>query len=410
MPRYYYSGVNGAINHAIGSVCSVRQLIMINLIIGRPGGGKSYEAVKYHILPAIKTGRKVVTNLPLNIDMFVQVFGADVRNLIAIVKTEYDDFGNLNRPFSKVADYQDEWRSEDGAIAPLVVVDEAHMVIPTTGTDIKLLEFLSMHRHYGYDIIYISQSDRKLHRDVRDMTQMQYRCSKNTALGSQQTYTQKVQDGCRGAVVNTNQRRYEESIFKFYKSHTGSNKQVAEAMAADVRPLWKSWMVIGSALFLSLAIGMFIFTDALNIFSAEVSTTPVPEPDPSISDNPMIKTPIQPTSPKQAKIEKVEKRIGGVPDFLPMEGLEAVYVSSVSFVKTGDEMTREILIEAVTNNGSYWIDDKVLGQFDITYSVYDYCFVKLNYGERSYFLGCKPRQDTKQKDNFFDEAKGAVSF
>lgn len=383
---------------------------MINLIIGRPGGGKSYEAVKYHILPAIKAGRKIITNLPLNLDMFVQVFGADVSKLITIVKTEYDDFGNLNRPFSKVEDYQDEWRSEDGAIAPLVVVDEAHMVIPTTGTDIKLLEFLSMHRHYGYDIIYISQSDRKLHRDVRDMVQMQYRCSKNTALGSQQTYTQKVQDGCRGAVVNTNQRRYEESIFKFYKSHTGSNKQVSEAMAADVRPLWKSWMVIGSALFISLAIGMFIFTDALSIFSAEASTAPVPEPDSPITGNLTIENPAQPTSPKQAKIEKVSKVMGGVPDFLPMEGLEAVYVSSVNFIKAGDDMKREILIEAVTGNGSYWIGDKVLGQFNITYSVYDYCLVKLNYGERSYFLGCKPRQDATKKDNFFDEAKGAVSF
>ncbi|MGF1868450.1 zonular occludens toxin domain-containing protein [Photobacterium indicum] len=385
---------------------------MINLIIGRPGGGKSYEAVKFHILPAIKAGRKIITNLPLNLDTFIQVFGADVSKLITIVKTEYDDFGNLNRPFSKVEDYQDEWRSDDGAIAPLVVVDEAHMVIPTTGTDVKLLEFLSMHRHYGYDIIYISQSDRKLHRDVRDMTQMQYRCSKNTALGSQQTYTQKVQDGCRGAVVNTNQRRYEESIFKFYKSHTGSNKQVAEAMASDVRPLWKSWMVIGSALFISFAIGMFIFSDALSIFSADASDAPVPEHDVNLpaGDSSINEDYVQSSSPKKAKVEKIEKVIGGVPDFLPMEGLEAVYVSSVNFIKAGDDMKREILIEAVTGNGSYWIGDKVLGQFNITYSVYDYCLVKLNYGERSYFLGCKPRKDLKEKDNFFDEAKDVVSF
>jgi hypothetical protein len=104
---YYYGSFNGAIDHVTHSFCSVRQLIMINLIIGRPGGDKSYEAVKYHILPAIKAGRKIITNLSLNIDTFVQVFGADVSNLIAIVKTEYDDFGNLNRPFSKVEDYQE---------------------------------------------------------------------------------------------------------------------------------------------------------------------------------------------------------------------------------------------------------------------------------------------------------------
>ncbi|MBV1843592.1 zonular occludens toxin domain-containing protein, partial [Photobacterium ganghwense] len=55
---------------------------MINLIVGRPGGGKSYEAVVFHIIPAIQNGRKVVTNLPLNIDHFVKVFGEDARSLI----------------------------------------------------------------------------------------------------------------------------------------------------------------------------------------------------------------------------------------------------------------------------------------------------------------------------------------
>src|SRR5674476_325639 len=43
---------------------------MINLLLGGLGGGKSYEAVVYHILPAIMRGRKVITNLPLNIEEF----------------------------------------------------------------------------------------------------------------------------------------------------------------------------------------------------------------------------------------------------------------------------------------------------------------------------------------------------
>ncbi|MER0370175.1 zonular occludens toxin domain-containing protein, partial [Vibrio vulnificus] len=74
---------------------------MINLIVGRPGGGKSYEAVVFHIIPAIQNGRKVVTNLPLNIDHFVKVFGEDARSLIRTIDTKLDDFGNMNRAFSK---------------------------------------------------------------------------------------------------------------------------------------------------------------------------------------------------------------------------------------------------------------------------------------------------------------------
>ncbi|WP_277869797.1 zonular occludens toxin domain-containing protein, partial [Vibrio sp. 10N.261.52.A1] len=40
---------------------------MITLIYGRPGTGKTYEAVKYHILPNLKLGNKVFTNIPINV-------------------------------------------------------------------------------------------------------------------------------------------------------------------------------------------------------------------------------------------------------------------------------------------------------------------------------------------------------
>ncbi|MCQ1056922.1 assembly protein [Photobacterium sp. ZSDE20] len=228
---------------------------MINLIVGRPGGGKSYEAVVFHIIPAVQSGRKVVTNLPLNIDHFVQVFGEDVRSLIRIIDTQLDDFGNINRSFSRPDDYQDEWKNDKGQ-GVLVVVDEAHMVLPCGRSPVEVLEFLSLHRHYGIDVILITQSDRKLHKDVRDMVQLVYRCSKNTALGSNETYTQKVKDGCRGEVVNTNIRKYKKSYFPFYQSHTASNTAVKEAMASDVKPLWQHWSFIGAGICFLFVLGM----------------------------------------------------------------------------------------------------------------------------------------------------------
>ncbi|OXC99408.1 assembly protein, partial [Vibrio parahaemolyticus] len=81
---------------------------MIYAIAGRPGGGKTYEAVAYHIIPAIKDGRKVITNITLNIDWFVKVFGEDVRELIKIVDGRLTDFGSTTRPFSQIEDYSDE--------------------------------------------------------------------------------------------------------------------------------------------------------------------------------------------------------------------------------------------------------------------------------------------------------------
>ena len=48
---------------------------MINGLSGRPGSGKSYEAVIRHIMPALMKQRKVVTNIPLNVEWFCSVVG-----------------------------------------------------------------------------------------------------------------------------------------------------------------------------------------------------------------------------------------------------------------------------------------------------------------------------------------------
>ncbi|ELA8374250.1 assembly protein [Vibrio alginolyticus] len=226
---------------------------MIYAIAGRPGGGKTYEAVAYHIIPAIKEGRKVITNITLNIDWFVKIFGEDVRELIKIVDGRLTDFGSTSRPFSQIEDYSDEWRNEKGQ-GPLYIVDEAHMSLPSRGLPAAILEWFSIHRHYGVDIILLTQNIRKVHRDIKDMIEVTYRCTKNTAMGSSNSYTKKVQDGCNGEVVNTSIRSYKSEYFPFYKSHSQSNKHVQEAQAKDIRPFWKRWPVIGTALLLGIGL------------------------------------------------------------------------------------------------------------------------------------------------------------
>ncbi|MDW2194020.1 zonular occludens toxin domain-containing protein, partial [Vibrio sp. 1641] len=207
----------------------------------------------YHIIPAIKEGRKVITNITLNVDWFVKIFGEDARDLIKIVDGRLTDFGSTSRPFSQIEDYSDEWRNEKGQ-GPLYIVDEAHMSLPSRGLPAAILEWFSIHRHYGVDIILLTQNIRKVHRDIKDMIEVTYRCTKNTAMGSSNSYTKKVQDGCNGEVVNTSIRSYKSEYFPFYKSHSQSNKHVQEAQAKDIRPFWKRWPVIGTALLLGVGL------------------------------------------------------------------------------------------------------------------------------------------------------------
>ncbi len=230
---------------------------MINLLLGAPGGGKSYEATVYHILPALQQGRKVVTNLPLNVEAFCAIdpaFGPLIEVRTA-TKAKYARDGAKPRPFSVVEDYADDWRHPEKGFGPLFVIDECHLALPKGETDRAVEEWYSMHRHHNVDGLLITQSYGKISAAVRDLVQVVYRVRKNVALGSTGSYTRKVQDGLRGEVVNTTIRKYEKRYFSLYRSHT-QGKAVDEFNASDVRPIWKHWSFQGAAVCVAVLVYM----------------------------------------------------------------------------------------------------------------------------------------------------------
>jgi len=229
---------------------------MINLLLGAPGGGKSYEAVVFHALPALMKGRKVVTNLPLDL----AAFGAIDPALPGLIEIRTNSQGAPKkdgspcRVFGCAADYSDPWRHADG-FGPLFIIDECHMAMPKGTTDIAVEEWFSMHRHHNVDVLLITQSYAKISQSVRDLVQMVYRVRKNVALGSPTSYTRKVQDGLRGEVVNTTIRKYQKRYFSLYRSHT-QGQAVSEFNASDVRPIWMHWSVIGAAILFTIVVVM----------------------------------------------------------------------------------------------------------------------------------------------------------
>ncbi len=261
---------------------------MIYAIVGRPGGGKSYESVAFHVIPALKAGRMVITNLTLNVERLAKVYGEHVRDLIVVIDGQLDEFGRVDRPFSKVEHYQDQWQNDKGQ-GPLYLIDEAHMSVGRQAkTD--LTEWYSLHRHSGCDIVLMTQNLRKIHRDIKDIVEITYQCTKATALGDKTRYIRKVRDGAAGDVVNEGIRKYESAYFQFYKSHTMSNKAVEEASAQDIVPFWKRWPVIGSAICFAIGIvfNVYLWTSGDEVpiqsptstIEAEESTSEVePKPD-----------------------------------------------------------------------------------------------------------------------------------
>lgn len=255
---------------------------MINLLVGPPGGGKSYEAVVFHILPALQSGRKVITNLPLDL-VRLRDLGFDVSLVEIMTKTKaiepekdwtkaeslYKRFGIAakpvyfsNRPFANIEDYGHPWRHPDpeNGCGPLYVIDECHLALGRSATTIAVEEWFSLHRHESADVLLITQSYGKVSKSIVDLVQICYRVKKATAFGTATSYIRKVQDGVRGEVVNTAIRKYEKKYFGLYKSHTrGGGSELA---AADIVPMWKRWPFIGAVIMIALGVSIFVFGPA----------------------------------------------------------------------------------------------------------------------------------------------------
>lgn len=206
---------------------------MLAIISGQPGSGKSYEAVIFHVLESLRSGRKVITNLPIQLEV------------IAAVDPSWLDLLELRKPAGRwlgdsVNDYGDDWRGPTGQ-GPLYVIDECHKSLPRRETCPHVLEWYVEHRHEGADVLLCTAALRSVSNDIKDLCDVYYRVRNNRALGSDKSYIRKVYNGVRGEMLSEQIRRYDPANFKFYQSHTKSNSSVTEALAQDIKPIWQHW-------------------------------------------------------------------------------------------------------------------------------------------------------------------------
>lgn len=269
---------------------------MINLLEGVPGSGKSYEAVVYHVLPALKAGRKVITNLPLNLSAFETLYPEFV-HLIEVRKTTMPVLGRwdaeaagrgehafilghfniqtqstttqeghhsvevkpvqympdgtpyLPAPkvplFASVWDFYTDWRGPNG-IGPLYVIDECHVSFPKPkrsnpkGTPEEVIEWFKLSRHFGADVLLMTQRMGALEEDIAGLAEFHIRVRKASFLGKHESYIRRVFAGFRGGEVSCDQREYLPQYFPLYKSHT-QGQTVIENRDSDVTPSHIKW-------------------------------------------------------------------------------------------------------------------------------------------------------------------------
>lgn len=409
---------------------------MINLLEGVPGSGKSYEAVVYHVLPALKMGRKVITNLPLNMAQLAAI-DPGYLDLVEIRKSSQPVLGTWDaeaanrgeqafcvgkfdqsqrsalvldrgrptlrpqadqRLFGGVWDFYDEWRGE-GNIGALFVIDECHVSFPKESlrkgrfTPDEVIQWFKISRHFGVDVLLMTQRMRALDDDVAGLAEMHIRVRKATFLGRSDQYVRKVFAGLNGGEVSSDLRPYKPQYFGLYKSHT-QGAAVIEASAQDVKPSNVKWRRLSYTMFAIAALGaVFVAKRAfydepkkpqmVGFRSTAVAATPATPPP--LSVNAPVQTALNnaPTS----GIQGVKKAVMTVAESGPPEPLKDRGLHLAGCLSMGSQ---KACLVSVSQNGVqvFTITQKELEVMGYTFSLNAECVATVTWAGFNRMLLC----------------------
>lgn len=189
---------------------------------GLPGAGKSYEACVFHVLPAIKNGRQVVTNIRgINWEKFAELAGESVdyvRMLLLYIEPAEQDGaeGEIERVKNEFAD-----RTPDNA---MIVWDEIQDYYPAGQAKLphNQQKFWTEHRHRGLEIVIMGQDRDDVHKIIRSRIEDIVYFLKLKAVGHPDKYKWEhfeKQGKSKFVKIGSGVRSYDAKYFGLYASH-----------------------------------------------------------------------------------------------------------------------------------------------------------------------------------------------
>jgi len=189
---------------------------------GLPGAGKSYEACVMHILPALKAGRQVITNIRgINHQKFAELTGEPLELiellLLYVEPAEQDDETEaVQKCINEFAD-----KTPDNS---LIVWDEIQDYFPSGNYKLPLNQqkFWTEHRHRGLDIVIMGQDRDDTHKIIRNRIEVVVYFLKLTVVGRENKYKWEFyarQKKGKFEKTGSGVREYEEKYFGLYESH-----------------------------------------------------------------------------------------------------------------------------------------------------------------------------------------------
>lgn len=231
----------------------------ITLFTGPPGSGKSHALVKELVIPAIMSGRRVLSNID----------GLDVDAVRAYCLDRDRDPSQLGElvvfhgdQAIKPGFWPDEAQSAGTFVqgGDLVVFDEWALYFPRRGNwppGCNVEAFLRWHRHLNgadgtaTDVAIGSQLATDIHQNVRGLVAKSYKFRKLTALGAQGQYTWQLFEGHlqpKGGHYRTGTGTYDKAIFPLYASSAAAKEgRHVELRTNKKESIWsggQSWAAV----------------------------------------------------------------------------------------------------------------------------------------------------------------------
>lgn len=258
----------------------------IDAYVGLPGHGKSYGVTEHVIIPSLKEGRKIVTNIPLEEEKLMADFGENGGEIVQLPLDwhEMKDIGEVATP---------------GAV---LVLDEVWRRWPS-GETTKQAKFedqqlLAEHRHRvdedgnSMRIVLVTQDLAQISNWVRLLVESTYRISKK----SKRLYVVTIYMGAvtgvrppKSAILRQVSGTFKKQIFQYYSSATQSKTgSIGDESKADGRSSILKSFGLWASLIGAVVLGLFGVIGVIGFFS--VPDEPLSPDVPEIEPKPAIQT------------------------------------------------------------------------------------------------------------------------
>jgi zona occludens toxin len=342
----------------------------ISAYTGLPGSGKSYGVVENVILPALKSGRRIFTNIPMNQELIEESYGGLV--------TQFKSADVLDNP---------DWFQDVFQPGATLIIDECWRIwaagLKANNMSEKHKSFLAEHRHMvgsdgqSTEIVFVTQDLAQIASYPRSLVETTYRAVKLNAIGASKKFRIDVYEGCvtgqRPPATQFLRRMYSSyssDIYKWYTSQTMSDSTThGDESTSDKRN-----NILNGSFFKFGLPGLAVFACAIMYFGWQSVSGMYATP---ADDEVAVSSPVAP-----GKVVRVEK---------PPEDQSHFYDDTTANIiyTTGVEPFQTFTLMFASETGTVTLMDSDLGKMGYTWIAYDSCYGQLTKASSTLHVFCK---------------------